>query len=103
HSMDVQMKGRRDKGLAFVQLQYILNSGFAEIVDFLRADGTLEIKATIDTRGYTINEASIRDTLQLEDATGITMLPNDELFEGMGKMGYPTDGSFTFWKSFFTP
>ncbi|GJT58466.1 hypothetical protein Tco_1001999 [Tanacetum coccineum] len=67
------------------------------------ADGTLEIKATIDTIGYTITEASIRDTLQLGDATGITMLPNDELFEGMGQMGYPTDGTFTFWKSFFTP
>ncbi|GJR41116.1 putative reverse transcriptase domain-containing protein [Tanacetum coccineum] len=29
------------------------------------ADGTLEIHATIDTIGYTITEASIRDTLQL--------------------------------------
>ncbi|GJR50299.1 putative ribonuclease H-like domain-containing protein [Tanacetum coccineum] len=48
------------------------------------ADRTLEIHATIDTIGYTINEASIRDTLQLVDATGITMLPNDEIFEGMG-------------------
>ncbi|GJS24420.1 hypothetical protein Tco_0453052 [Tanacetum coccineum] len=67
------------------------------------ADGTLEINATIDTIGYTITEASIRDTLQLGDATGITMLPNDEIFEGMGQMGYPTDGTFTFWKSFFTP
>ncbi|GKD69383.1 hypothetical protein Tco_1323473 [Tanacetum coccineum] len=44
-----------------------------------------------------------KDTLQLADATGITMLPNDEIFEGMGQMGYPTDGTFTFWKSFFTP
>ncbi|GJT00124.1 putative ribonuclease H-like domain-containing protein, partial [Tanacetum coccineum] len=109
-------------------------TGFAEIVDFLRgsnlryaltsnptiydslvkqfwqtatantkADGSLEINATIDTIGYTITEASIRDSLQLEDATGITMLPNDELFGGMGQMGYPTDGTFTFWKSFFTP
>ncbi|GJR51382.1 hypothetical protein Tco_1401903 [Tanacetum coccineum] len=68
-----------------------------------KADGSLEINATIDTIGYTITEASIRDSLQLEDATGITMLPNDELFEGMGQMGYPTDGTFTFWKSFFTP
>ncbi|GJV68370.1 putative ribonuclease H-like domain-containing protein [Tanacetum coccineum] len=67
------------------------------------ANGTLEIQATIDTKGYTITEASIRDSLQLADATGITMLPNDELFEGMGQMGYPTDGTFTFWKSFFTP
>ncbi|GJU14755.1 hypothetical protein Tco_1142721 [Tanacetum coccineum] len=31
------------------------------------------------------------------------MLLNDEIFEGMGQMGYPTDGTFTFWKSFFTP
>ncbi|GJZ34934.1 putative ribonuclease H-like domain-containing protein, partial [Tanacetum coccineum] len=51
------------------------------------ADGSLEINATIDTIGYTITEASIRDSLQLEDATGITMLPNDELFGGMGQMG----------------
>ncbi|GJS74423.1 hypothetical protein Tco_0707264 [Tanacetum coccineum] len=51
-----------------------------------KADGSLEINATINTIGYTITEASIRDSLQLEDATGITMLPNDELFEGMGQM-----------------
>ncbi|GJW97129.1 hypothetical protein Tco_0178937, partial [Tanacetum coccineum] len=67
------------------------------------ANGTLEINAAIDTIGYTITEASIRDKLQLEDATGITMLPNDAIFEGIGQMGYPTDGTFTFWKSFFTP
>ncbi|GJZ99574.1 putative ribonuclease H-like domain-containing protein, partial [Tanacetum coccineum] len=66
-------------------------------------DGTLEIKATIDTIEYIIIEASIRSKLQLADASGITMLPNDEIFEGMGHMGYPTDGSFTFSKSFFTP
>ncbi|GJZ45319.1 putative ribonuclease H-like domain-containing protein [Tanacetum coccineum] len=68
-----------------------------------KTDGSLEINATIDTIRYTISEASIRDSLQLEDATGITMLPNDDLFEGMGQIGYPTDGTFTFWKSFFTP
>ncbi|GKA71437.1 putative ribonuclease H-like domain-containing protein, partial [Tanacetum coccineum] len=68
-----------------------------------KEDGSLEISATIDTIRYTISEASIRDSLQLDDATGITMLPNDDLFEGMGQIGYPTDGTFTFWKSFFTP
>ncbi|GJY64690.1 hypothetical protein Tco_0466150 [Tanacetum coccineum] len=57
-----------------------------------KADGTLEINATIDTIGYTITEASIRDTLQLADATGITMLPNDEIFEGMGQMGSKSGG-----------
>ncbi|GKA76377.1 putative ribonuclease H-like domain-containing protein [Tanacetum coccineum] len=114
HSMDVQMKGRRDTGLAFVHLQYALTTN-PTIYDSLlkqfwqtatantNAEGTLEIKATIDTISYTISEASIRDSLQLNDATGITLLPNDELFEGMGQIGYPTDGTFTFWKSFFTP
>ncbi|GKF69836.1 hypothetical protein Tco_0202893, partial [Tanacetum coccineum] len=52
------------------------------------ADGTLEIHATIDTTRYTITEASIRDKLQLADASGIAMLPNAEIFEGMGQMGY---------------
>ncbi|GJS10870.1 putative ribonuclease H-like domain-containing protein [Tanacetum coccineum] len=56
------------------------------------ADGTLEIHATIDTTGYTITEASIRDKLQLADASGITMLPNDEIFEGMGQMGSKSGG-----------
>ncbi|GKA54781.1 putative ribonuclease H-like domain-containing protein [Tanacetum coccineum] len=67
------------------------------------ADGTLELRATIDTIEYTITEASVRSKLQLADALGICMLPNTEIFEGLGNMGYPTDGSFTFWKSFFTP
>ncbi|GJT49777.1 ribonuclease H-like domain-containing protein [Tanacetum coccineum] len=44
------------------------------------ADGTLELHATIDTTKYTITEASIRDKLHLEDASGITMLPNNEIF-----------------------
>ncbi|GJV98337.1 hypothetical protein Tco_1553589, partial [Tanacetum coccineum] len=108
------MKGRSDKVLDFVNSWYALTSNPTIYDSLIKqfwqtattntiADGTLEIKATIDTIGYTITEASIRDTLQLGDATGITMLPNDELFDGMGQMGYPTDGSFTFWKSFFTP
>ncbi|GJV70347.1 hypothetical protein Tco_1485856 [Tanacetum coccineum] len=68
-----------------------------------KEDGFFEISATIDNIRYTITEASIRESLQLDDATGITMLPNDDLFQGMGQIGYPTDGTFTFWKSFFTP
>ncbi|GJW66039.1 putative ribonuclease H-like domain-containing protein [Tanacetum coccineum] len=51
------------------------------------ADGTLELHATIDTIAYTITEASIRSKLKLADASGITMLPNTKIFEGMGHMG----------------
>ncbi|GJX43759.1 hypothetical protein Tco_0260435 [Tanacetum coccineum] len=67
------------------------------------ANETIELRATIDNTEYTITEASIRSKLQLEDASGISMFPNTEVFEGMGNMGYPTDGTFTFWKSHFTP
>ncbi|GJY00337.1 putative ribonuclease H-like domain-containing protein [Tanacetum coccineum] len=49
------------------------------------ADGTLELNETIDTTEYTITEASIRDKLHLEDASGITMLPNSEILKGWGK------------------
>ncbi|GJT55329.1 ribonuclease H-like domain-containing protein, partial [Tanacetum coccineum] len=55
------------------------------------ADGTLELRATIDTLKYTITEASVRSKLHLADASGISMLLNTEIFEGMGNMGYPTD------------
>ncbi|GKA72490.1 hypothetical protein Tco_0778706 [Tanacetum coccineum] len=67
------------------------------------ADGTLELRATIDTLEYTITEASVRSKLQLANASGISMLPNTEILEGMGNMGCPADGTFTFWKSFYTP
>ncbi|GJU11941.1 ribonuclease H-like domain-containing protein [Tanacetum coccineum] len=56
------------------------------------ADGTLELNATIDTIEYTITEASIRSKLQLADASGITMLPNTEIFEGMGNMSSKSGG-----------
>ncbi|GJX97721.1 hypothetical protein Tco_0353519 [Tanacetum coccineum] len=56
------------------------------------ADGTLELRATIDTLEYTITEASVRSKIQLADASGISMLPNIEIFEGMGNMGFPADG-----------
>ncbi|GJU81248.1 hypothetical protein Tco_1283613 [Tanacetum coccineum] len=52
------------------------------------ADGTLELQATIDTIEYTITETSIRSKLKLAYASGITMLPNNEIFEGMGLIGF---------------
>ncbi|GKA90482.1 putative ribonuclease H-like domain-containing protein [Tanacetum coccineum] len=35
---------------------------------------------------YTITEASVRSKLQLADASGISMLPNTKIFEGMGNI-----------------
>ncbi|GJU64783.1 hypothetical protein Tco_1246618 [Tanacetum coccineum] len=51
------------------------------------ADRTLELKETIDTIEHTITKASIRSKLQLANASGITMLPNNDIFEGMRHMG----------------
>ncbi|GJS94556.1 hypothetical protein Tco_0801524 [Tanacetum coccineum] len=51
------------------------------------ADGTLELRATINTLEYTITKASVQSKLQLANASGISMLPNNEIFEGMGNMG----------------
>ncbi|GJY00842.1 putative ribonuclease H-like domain-containing protein [Tanacetum coccineum] len=45
-------------------------------------DGTLELRATIDTLEYTITEASVRSKLQLADASGISMLPNKRFLKG---------------------
>ncbi|GJW67114.1 hypothetical protein Tco_0121538 [Tanacetum coccineum] len=67
------------------------------------ADGTQQINATIDSVEYTITEESVRRQLQLADDSGITMLQNEEIFEGLHTIGYLTDGTFTFWKSHFTP
>ncbi|GKB54694.1 putative ribonuclease H-like domain-containing protein, partial [Tanacetum coccineum] len=41
---------------------------------------------------YSRFQASVRSNLQLADASGISMLPNTEIFEGMGNIGYPADG-----------
>ncbi|GJS03986.1 ribonuclease H-like domain-containing protein [Tanacetum coccineum] len=49
------------------------------------ADGTLELHATIDTTVYTITKASIRNKLQLADASGITMLPKMRFLRGLGQ------------------
>ncbi|GJY39471.1 uncharacterized mitochondrial protein-like protein [Tanacetum coccineum] len=54
---------------------------------------------TLTLAGWRLRRRRVYDMTM----TAITMLPNNEIFEGMGNMGYPTDGSFTFWKSFFTP
>ncbi|GJT80406.1 hypothetical protein Tco_1054748 [Tanacetum coccineum] len=67
------------------------------------ANGNQELLATIDGKAYTITEASVRSSLQLADATGITNLPDAEIHEGLATMGYVSDGTLTFWKKHFTP
>ncbi|GKA90670.1 hypothetical protein Tco_0812540 [Tanacetum coccineum] len=51
------------------------------------ANGNQELLATIDSKAYTITEASVRSSLQLADATGITNLPDAEIHEGLAQWG----------------
>ncbi|GJT33480.1 hypothetical protein Tco_0923899 [Tanacetum coccineum] len=51
----------------------------------------MEITATIDGRVKTIIEASIGRHLKLEDADGISSIPNTEIFEQLALIGYASD------------
>ncbi|GJS86021.1 hypothetical protein Tco_0752562 [Tanacetum coccineum] len=73
------------------------SEGFHQIVDFLNAshirtldNGEIELTATIDGTVKTVNEASVRRHLQLEDADGISSLPTNEIFEHLSLMGNVT-------------
>ncbi|GKA27590.1 hypothetical protein Tco_0713758 [Tanacetum coccineum] len=67
-------------------------------------DGEVEITATIDGQLKTITEASLRRHLKLEDADGISSLPNTKIFEQLALMGYASDSDkLTFQKGHFSP
>ncbi|GJV85318.1 hypothetical protein Tco_1525216 [Tanacetum coccineum] len=67
------------------------------------ANGTQQLVASIDSKEYTITEASVRSKLQLADATGIHNLSDAEIYAGLATLGYVTEGKLTFWKKNFTP
>ncbi|GJY08386.1 hypothetical protein Tco_0375440 [Tanacetum coccineum] len=53
------------------------------------ANREVELTATIDGQVKTINEASLRRHLKLEDNGGVTTLPNLEIFEQLALIGAP--------------
>ncbi|GJR58982.1 hypothetical protein Tco_1501144 [Tanacetum coccineum] len=67
------------------------------------ANGTQQLVASIDSKEYTITEASVRSKLQLADATGIHNLSDAEIYDGLATLGYVTEGKLTFWKKNFSP
>ncbi|GJW72301.1 hypothetical protein Tco_0129218 [Tanacetum coccineum] len=67
-------------------------------------DREVEITATIDGQLKTITEASLSRHLKLEDADGISSLPNSEIFEQLALMTYASDSDkLTFQKGHFSP
>ncbi|GKC42413.1 hypothetical protein Tco_1060135 [Tanacetum coccineum] len=69
--------------------------GFTKVVDFLKvrtlANGTQQLVASIDSKEYTIIEASIISKLQLTDAARIHNLSNAEIYAGLSTLGYVTE------------
>ncbi|GJX57710.1 hypothetical protein Tco_0287607 [Tanacetum coccineum] len=51
------------------------------------ANGTQQLLASIDSKEYTITEASVRSKLQLADATGIHNLSDTEIYAGLATLG----------------
>ncbi|GJX52883.1 hypothetical protein Tco_0281252 [Tanacetum coccineum] len=70
--------------------------GFNEVVDFLKvrtlAIETQQLVASIDSKEYTITEASVRSTLQLADATGIHNLSDAEIYAGLATLSPKSGG-----------
>ncbi|GJT74953.1 hypothetical protein Tco_1041678 [Tanacetum coccineum] len=67
------------------------------------AAGSHDLVATIDGREVVVTESLIRTQLQFDDANGIFDMPINDILEGMGVIGYPTDGTLTFLKHHLSP
>ncbi|KAI3665305.1 hypothetical protein L6452_43929 [Arctium lappa] len=67
-------------------------------------EGNQVIKTRVCDKPLTITEECIRIHLRLDDASGITSLPKEDLFQTLSNMGYegPTD-VFKFFKNRFSP
>nr|GEX46408.1 hypothetical protein [Tanacetum cinerariifolium]GEX46590.1 hypothetical protein [Tanacetum cinerariifolium] len=88
------------------------NIDFHQIVDFIEAshiriettNEETKILATVDGKPRTITESSLRRHLKLNDAEGISSLPDTELFENLSLMGYNIlpNQRFTFQKGKFS-
>ncbi|GJU17720.1 putative ribonuclease H-like domain-containing protein [Tanacetum coccineum] len=61
------------------------------------ANGTQQLVASIDSKEYILNEASVRNKLQLEDATGIYNLSDAEIYAGLATLGYVTEAEKKGW------
>ncbi|GJZ09892.1 hypothetical protein Tco_0544175 [Tanacetum coccineum] len=67
------------------------------------AAGSRDLVATIDGREVVVTESLIRAQLQLDDANGIFDMQIDDIFAGMGAIGYPTERTLTFFKHHLSP
>nr|GEX19414.1 hypothetical protein [Tanacetum cinerariifolium] len=75
-----------------------VSKGFNQVIDFLNAS-YIKLQALVDKEKVVIMEATIRDTLRLNDAEGVDCLPNEEIFAELARMGRKLNFSKYIFKS----
>nr|GFB54205.1 hypothetical protein [Tanacetum cinerariifolium] len=65
--------------------------------------GPSKIISTIDGNEVVVTESLIRTQLQLNDVDGLYEFTLYDVLDGMREIGYPTDGSLTFYKAKLSP
>nr|GEV56911.1 putative ribonuclease H-like domain-containing protein [Tanacetum cinerariifolium] len=65
--------------------------------------GPSDIIVTIDGNEVVVTESLIRTQLQLDDVNGLYEFTLHDVLDGMRAIGYPTDGSLTFYKAKLSP
>nr|GEY49121.1 JmjC domain-containing protein [Tanacetum cinerariifolium] len=65
--------------------------------------GPSDIITTIDGNEVVVTESLIRTQLQLDDKNGLYEFTLHDVLDGMRAIGYPTDGSITFYKAKLSP
>nr|GEX30093.1 putative ribonuclease H-like domain-containing protein [Tanacetum cinerariifolium] len=65
--------------------------------------GPSEIIDTIDGNEVVVTKSLIRTQLQLNDVNGLYEFTLHDVLDGMREIGYPTDGSLTFYKAKLSP
>nr|GFA04850.1 hypothetical protein [Tanacetum cinerariifolium] len=65
--------------------------------------GPSDIIATIDGNEVVVTESLIRTQLQLDDVNGLYEFTLHDVLDEMRAIGYPTDGSLTFYKAKLSP
>nr|GEV81749.1 reverse transcriptase domain-containing protein [Tanacetum cinerariifolium] len=65
--------------------------------------GPSDIIATIDGNEVVVTKSLIRTQLQLDDVNGLYEFTLHGVLDGMRAIGYPTDGSLTFYKAKLSP
>nr|GFA83567.1 hypothetical protein [Tanacetum cinerariifolium] len=68
-----------------------------------RSGDVTRLQALVDKKRIVISKEVVREILQLNDAEGVDCLPNEEIFDGLARLGYEKPSTkLTFYKAFFS-